>query len=315
MNLTQLINHATDKTRFTTIDTYIDFCKFYLEYIDTNIQARIVSQNEHKYQFIQYNEEGNFNITRPINSELMYASHEFNDATLILKDTLEILANGEQPPENYRNFLINSIYSIQQSIGATLDALPAGKSNQARKINGDLFERFIQLLINSLRIDCVAGTIKVPVKDDNGEILFSSNYQHDLMINKDGELKAIGSVKTSSKDRIDKVFIDKFLYNRLTDTALPHIAIFLNDVQRKKTNKENVYGINGTFLSGHFKAYTIKLNPLDGVYYCDIRPNMISDPLLSQHIKTIDHFFYSDLWNFLTVKGNDLDEVEIEEEE
>ncbi|MFK1491445.1 hypothetical protein ACIWPR_19020, partial [Acinetobacter baumannii] len=117
------------------------------------------------------------------------------------------------------------------------------------------------------------------------------------------------------KDRIDKVFIDKFLYNRLTDTALPHIAIFLNDVQRKKTNKENVYGISGTFLSGHFKAYTIKLNPLDGVYYCDIRPNMISDPLISQYIKTIDHFFYSDLWNFLEVKGNDLDEVEIIEEE
>ncbi|MFK0760643.1 hypothetical protein ACIWI6_10540 [Acinetobacter baumannii] len=315
MNLTQLVNQAIDKTRFTTIDKYIDFCKFYLEYIDINIQARIVSQNENKYQFIQYNEEGNFNITRPINSELMYGTVEFDNATLILKDTLRMLANGEQPPESNRKFLINSIYTIQQSIGAMLDALPAGKSNQARKVNGDLFERFIQLLINALNIECVAGVVKVPVKDNKGEILFSSNYQHDLMISKDGELKAIGSVKTSSKDRIDKVFIDKFLYNRLTDTALPHIAIFLNDVQRKKTNKENVYGISGTFLSGHFKAYTIKLNPLDGVYYCDIRPNMISDPLISQYIKTIDHFFYSDLWNFLEVKGNDLDEVEIIEEE
>ena len=137
----------------------------------------------------------------------------------------------------------------------------------------------------------------------------------DLLISKDTELKIIGSVKTSSKDRIDKVFMDKFLYNRLTDTALPHIAIFLNDVQRKKTERENEYSVNATFLPGHFKAYTVKLNPLDGVYYCDIRTSMIEDVLLSQHIKTIDHFFYSDLWELLDKHGQNLGEVAIELEE
>jgi len=54
---------------------------------------------------------------------------------------------------------------------------------------------------------------------------------------------------------------------------------------------------------------------LDGVYYCDIRPNMITDPLLSQHIQTIDHFFYDDLWNLLSRDGQSLEEVEIEEGE
>ncbi|MBD2136500.1 hypothetical protein H6F32_02605 [Anabaena sp. FACHB-1237] len=92
-------------------------------------------------------------------------------------------------------------------------------------------------------------------------------------------------------------------------------AIFLNDVQRKKTKPQNRYGINTTFLSGYFKAYTIKLNPLDGVYYCDIRPNMITDRLLSQHIQTIDNFFYRDIWNFLSRHGQSLEEVEIEERE
>ena len=81
---------------------------------------------------------------------------------------------------------------------------------------------------------CVSGIMQVPVKDEYGVELFKSSYQHDLLVSKEDELKIIGSVKTSSKDRIDKVFMDKFLYNRLTDTALPHIAIFLNDVQRKK---------------------------------------------------------------------------------
>ena len=109
--------------------------------------------------------------------------------------------------------------------------------------------------------------------------------------------------------------MDKFLYNRLTDTALPHIAIFLNDVQRKKTKRENEYGVSATFLPGHFKAYTVKLNPLDGVYYCDIRPNMVDDALLSQHIKTIDHFFYSDLWELLDRQGQTLEEIAIKEED
>ncbi|HAS51967.1 MAG TPA: hypothetical protein DCS21_09600 [Gammaproteobacteria bacterium] len=210
-----------------------------------------------------------------------------------------------------RQNVIRIIYTIQQSIGATLDALPAGKSNQARKVNGDLFERLIRLLIVSIGIDCVSGTMQVPIKNSDGEELFKSSYQHDLLISKGSELKIIGSVKTSSKDRIDKVFMDKFLYNKLTETDLPHIAIFLNDVQRKKTKQENEYGINSTFLPGHFKAYTIKLNPLDGVYYCDIRPNMIQDSLLAQHIRTIDCLFYFDLWNLLDKHGQSLSEIAI----
>jgi len=68
--------------------------------------------------------------------------------------------------------------------------------------------------------------LHIPVKDDQGVEQFKMNYQHDLMIEVEGDLKAIGSVKTSSKDRIDKVFIDKFLYNRLTDALTPHFAMF-----------------------------------------------------------------------------------------
>jgi hypothetical protein len=45
MSLSDLVNHATDKERFHTVKQYIDFCARYLEYIDTGLQARIVSQN------------------------------------------------------------------------------------------------------------------------------------------------------------------------------------------------------------------------------------------------------------------------------
>ncbi|KPQ03321.1 MAG: hypothetical protein HLUCCO02_11650 [Idiomarinaceae bacterium HL-53] len=180
--------------------------------------------------------------------------------------------------------------------GKGQDALPANQSNTARKINGDLFERFIRLIIERCGLEVTEGTIRIPVKVDGHEA-FKMNYQHDLNLIKDGEVMAIGSVKTSSKDRLDKVFIDKFLYNRLTEKATPHFAIFLNDVQRK--GQEGKYGISATFLPGHFKGYTVKLNPLDGVYYCDIRPNMISEPILKDHIKTFDHFLFSDMWDFV----------------
>ncbi len=88
----------------------------------------------------------------------------------------------------------------------------------------------------------------------------------------------------------------KFLFNRLTGSNLPYFAVFLNDVQRK--GKEPQYGINSTFLTGHYKGYTVKLNPLDGVYYCDLRPNMRTDPLLRQTIRTLDCLLVEDIWNF-----------------
>ena len=173
--------------------------------------------------------------------------------------------------------------------------MPANKSNTARKINGDLFERLIRLVISEIGIDISDGTISVPIKI-NGNKAFKMNYQHDLIIKVDDITKAIGSVKTSSKDRLDKIFINKFLYNKLTDLQTPHFAIFLNDVQRK--GKEGKYGINSTFLPGHFKGYTIKLNPLDGVYYFDIRPNMKTEAILKDHIKTFDNFLINDVWKF-----------------
>lgn len=311
MKLSDLTDYATNKNRFLTIEDYIDFCNYYLEFIKSNLQAKIVSRNENHYQFFQYGEDVGFSITRPINSQLMYEIDEFSLASKQFIETIRQLKDRESPPDELRNNLIRSIYTIQQSIGATLDALPARWLNQARKVNGDLFERFICLLITSIDVNCISGSVQVPVKDDDGKELFKVRYQHDLLIKKDEVLKIIGSVKTSSKDRIDKIFMDKFLYRKLTDTSLPYIAIFLNDVQRKNTKRENQFSIGSTFVPNKFKAYTIKLNPLDGIYYCDIRPNMVSDAFLAKYIKTIDHFFYSDLLELLNVHGQSLEEAKI----
>ena len=192
-----------------------------------------------------------------------------------------------------RKYLNNFIYTTQQSIGCALDALPSSKTNTSRKVNGDLFERLIQLIIKKLGFSIESETLSVKVPNSTE----SMKYQNDIEIKINGEIVAIGSVKTSSKDRIDKIFLDKLMYNRLTQTDTPHFAIFLHDVQR--AGKEPNYKIGQTFLTGHFKAYTIGLNPLDGVYYCDLRPIMKTDVLLKEHIKTLDYLLCEDIWDYI----------------
>ena len=302
MSLVDLVNRAANKENFTRIGQYIDFAEEFLEFADEGLQAEIVCQNEPQYRFWQYRDDGNHNITRPLNSELMYSAatkDELADSFLSTLDESRGLADGDHEP---RARIRNSIYTLQQCIGAALDGLPSGRQNAARKINGDLFERLMQLLLRRLNVDGDSGIVKVPISV-SGEEQFTMNYQHDLILRSQGKVKAIGSVKTSSKDRIDKIFIDKFLFNRLTEEHTPHLAIFLNDVQRGKKKRlstgAETFRVSSTFLPGHFKGYTIKLNPLDGVYYCDIRPNMRQDKVLREHIKTIDHFFSTDLWNML----------------
>jgi len=298
MKLENIVNKAKDKSQFKDLKGYINFCNEYLQYVSDNLQAVIVSQNENHYCFYQYDKAANFQISRPINTNLMYKSIDFVKISTEYLKILRSLKTSKSSDKTVREIINNSTYTIQQSIGAALDALPAGKSNTARKLNGDLFEHFIRLIINEIGINCRAGVVQIPVVVD-GEKLFNMNYQHDLIIEKNDEISLIGSIKTSSKDRIDKIFIDKFLYNKLTEKQTPHIAIFLNDVQRKNTKRENEYGINATFLPGHFKGYTVKLNPLDGVYYCDIRPNMKTEKILKDHIKTFDNLLVEDLWKFI----------------
>ena len=296
MKLDGLIKTASNNESFTELRHYVEFCLDFLDFIGTPgaIQAEIVSRNETHYRFLQF-KNADFSISRPLNSKLLYPSKEAKAALKKFPKILDAVRTSDTPDN--RELVNRSVYTIQQSIGAALDALPAGKSNTARKINGDLFERFIRLLLLRVGIECTSGVVKVPVKVDGADE-FMMSYQHDLIIKSGALVKIIGSVKTSSKDRLDKIFVDKFLLAKLTGKDIPHVAIFLNDVQRKgKTPKD--YGVNATFLPGHFKGYTVKLNPLDGVYYFDIRPNMLTENILKDHIRTFDHFLFKELWRLL----------------
>lgn len=114
----------------------------------------------------------------------------------------------------------------------------------------------------------------------------------------------IGSVKTTSKDRIDKIFLDKFLLTRLLEREEPVIAIFLHDVQRASATRnlersgDRHFKINSTFKTNHFLGYTVALNSLDGVYYVDPRPEMLVHEKLREQIYDFQTFLIKDLWEF-----------------
>ncbi|WP_304432314.1 hypothetical protein [Acutalibacter muris] len=290
--LWEIMSWVSQKERFAKIEDYIEFSKYYLEFISVELQAEIIAQNENNYRFFQYRRDGEYNITRPVNGDLFLSLSDYDSIARNFETTLEHIRDIKDDELN-RKYVNDFIYTTQQSIGCALDALPSSKTNTSRKVNGDLFERLMQLIMKKLGFAIESETLSVKVPNSTETM----KYQNDIEIKINGEIVAIGSVKTSSKDRIDKIFLDKLMYNRLTQTDTPHFAIFLHDVQR--AGKEPNYKIGQTFLTGHFKAYTIGLNPLDGVYYCDLRPIMKTDILLKKHIKTLDYLLCEDIWDYI----------------
>lgn len=291
------------KQTFLSLSDFLNFADEFLGFLQDNKQAVIVSQNEHQYNFFQFNEEANFSVTRPFNSDLILDFDTFEKKRVQFEKNIKILKKERERAKRLitNPLLIDEIlYTVQQSIGFTLDTLP-NKSNNGKKINGDLFELLMLKVMNSIGVDATHGTYPMSIKDKNGKLITKMNWQHDMVVHHKGKIvpSMIGSVKTTSKDRISKVFMDKFLYNRLTGQDVAQIAIFLHDVQRAKSKKENVYKVSQTFLTGHFKAYTLKLNPLDGVYYMDMRPVFSSDELLKSQIKRFHLLLTDDIWKYV----------------
>lgn len=108
------------------------------------------------------------------------------------------------------------------------------------------------------------------------------------------EKEIVVSVKTTSKDRMGKVFIDKMLLERFVKHRQRVIGIFLNDVQRKEHNN-----ISFTLVSGLFMVYTKFLVELDGIYYLDPPPNAGKAPYIN-YMKPFSILLTEDIWQMLT---------------
>ncbi|MBR2585355.1 MAG: hypothetical protein IKE64_08000 [Thermoguttaceae bacterium] len=297
MKLAKLIEIAGNKEKFVSVENYVDFCRSYIDFLDECSPTVITSMTEPNYKFIQYDGGFGHRITRPINSDLFLGPKLIERSSA---DFLRMLPDIRSIKDDHsaRETFNKMVYTCQQTIGLALDATDGG--NRSKKVNGDLFERFIQLLITRAGLSAASETENIPVMGTDVQMKF----QHDIVLRspKDDAVKAIGSVKITSKDRGDRVFFDSYLYNKLTGGDILHFAVYLHDVQRKGTSgshrQRSNLRIGSTFLPGHFRAYTVFIAPLEGVYYCDLRPMMKTDEFLKQHIRGIDHLFVEDMWNF-----------------
>ncbi len=299
-----------DTTAFHTLADYFQLCSAFLGFCEQKHPTRIVSPKMSEYIFYQYGEEHAHRITRPLNSDLFFEEQEtfkvaFERWMIFLSDLKKHRGTVAdcKGAEDYlqSNELNRVVYTLQQSIGCIGDSFR--NPNQSRKRVGQLFENLVKLLIQEVGLTCESRSINIPLPGHPG---YAMSYELDLVFSQDKALitgetnyiypsEVVGSVKTTSKDRIDKIFLDKYMLTQLLGRDIPVIAIFLHDVQRAQYGN-SIFGVNSTFKTNHFLGYTVALNRLDGVYYVDPRPVMTADARLRGEIQDFQTFLVRDLW-------------------
>jgi len=310
VTLADLQVSVRDKTAFKTLSDYQAIATAFLSFLQYTQPTRIVSPSRSHYMFYQYDAGHNHKITRPLNSNLFIPSVDvftraFERFMMFIDDLRKYQAamiDRAGIAEYLAAREVNQvIYTIQQSVGCIGDAF--ADANQTRKRIGQLFEQLIKLIIVELGLECEPRTINIPIPDYPG---YKMPYQLDVVFSRNKAVIAsetkfifphevVGSIKTTSKDRIDKVFLDKYLLTKLLGRDIPVIAIFLHDVQRA-VRGESIFGVNSTFKSNHFLGYTVALNKLDGVYYIDPLPEMTKNERLREQIHDFQRFLVQDLW-------------------
>jgi hypothetical protein len=230
-------------------------------------------------------EAGTTKYARPINKELfVFGKDSFSQAYKEFLAVLDIIKKKKTIPPGAHHTIDSVVYTIQQSFGVGMDFLC--NPNSARKHVGNRFEELIRLIVSRIGIKNDKIVFKIPYPSSDGEKLYSC--ETDIIVSPHKSIKSdtktinkdefIVSLKTTSKDRMGKIFLDKLLMQKFAAHPVKVVGIFLNDVQRKESEK-----ISYTFVSGLFMVYTKFLTQLEGVYFVDPPPITQKEPF-SQHI-------------------------------
>ena len=257
---------------------------------------------KNSYRIFSSNIAGTKKFVRPINFDLFYFDpNEFEKQLKVFKRTLLMIKNRELEfkPDEKEN-INNTLYTIQQAIGAGLDLLV--DSNSARKHAGNRFEELIKALFNEIDISNKKTVLQIPYETDEGEKVYKC--ENDLILSPFKKVKSststlsereiVVSIKTTSKDRMGKMFIDKMLLERFVGHEQKVIGILLNDVQRKASDN-----ISYTLVSGLFMVYTKFLTELEGIYYLDPPPNANKEPY-NAHMKPFSELITKDVFELLS---------------
>ena len=263
----------------------------------------VISNSEVKNDYTIYTSHiaGTTKYIRPINNNLFITkSEDFNSHFIQLKEIFNKIKSNMKIEQHEKDCIDKTLYTIQQSIGAGLDLLVA--ENSARKHVGNRFEELIKVVFSEIGVVNKKLVLQIPYETDEGsktykcenDLILSPHETVQSTANYLDESEIVVSVKTTSKDRLGKMFIDKILLEKFVEHPQKVIGIFLNDVQRKETNN-----ISFTLVSGLFMVYTKFLTKLDGIYYLDPPPNASKKPY-SDHMKKFSELITTDYKILLT---------------
>ncbi|NGP87071.1 hypothetical protein [Fodinibius halophilus] len=285
------------KTQKNDLNEFYSLCVRVLNYLPAVISSEVEIRG---YKIKTHISGGTKKFLRPINEELfIYDPDIFEKKYDLFLQILDRVKSNEKIKEDNYKIVDTVLYTIQQSLGAGFDLLV--NPNSARKHVGNRFEELLKAVINYLEITNKDLVFKIPYETDGGKKtyrcqtdLIISPYEqvHSTAKNLD-ENEVILSFKTSSKDRMGKIFLDKLLMESFSNQTVKVVGIFLNDVQRKKEDN-----ISYTFVSGLFMVYTNFLIKLDGVYFIDKPPTAQNYPY-DEHIFQFSKFLIEDIWKLL----------------
>ncbi len=241
---------------------------------------------------------------RPVNKKLFIREISLFEAEFAkFLDIIQHVRNGErnfQYPE-WRT-VDRVVYTIQQSIGIGLDLLVS--PNSSRKHVGTRFEELIRTILSSLGIAIKKVVLSIPYDTEEGQKYY--RCETDVIISPFDSVQSdtqtihhqeiVISLKTTTKDRMPKIFIDKILMEKFVGHPIKIVGISLNDVQRKESGTSPT--ISYTFVSNLFMVYTKFLAELEGYYYIDLPKKALIAPF-NHHIFPFSKFLLEDIWRLL----------------
>ena len=300
--INELISQACQQIR--SLDDFLELGQACLPLILETTESIPVSHSRYQHYIIPFSQE-NSRYLRPINASLFvrddadFDSHrnQFQDLISELRNSRGNLNSLSQELRRFADsdLIVKLLYTTIQSVGCILDLSPEPQA--ARKNFGQRFEDFVKALLSASGITNDAFTFSVKKDSINARY----NVPIDIIMNTEGSLHSsrsqidsrdtLLSIKTSSKDRMKLIFVDRFVLEKVLEIQrVNYVALYHNDVQRKGKK-----GISSTFSPDIYMVLCHVFGDLP-LYYLD--PPVVANELrFQQKIKTFDTFILYDLWN------------------
>lgn len=285
----------------TTLEEFKNIAVRVLEYMPAVIDHEVEYRD---YLICSSTTAGSTKRIRPFSRNLFLRDvNHFNTEFEEFREIIHQLRASERSFQQHQFTVVDRVvYTMQQAIGIGLDLLVS--PNSSRKHVGTRFEELMRVVLHSIGIPIKKVTLSIPYDTIEGQEFY--RCETDVIISPFAEVRSdaqrihpqevVISLKTTTKDRMPKIFIDKILMERFVGHPIKIVGISLNDVQRKDDQREPK--ISYTFVSNLFMVYTKFLAQLEGYYYLDIPPKARISPF-NQHIFPFSQFILEDVWDLL----------------